>query len=65
MISDYVIPAKLEHYNCMVDLLGHAGHLQEAQNMVMGMSCKPDVATWRPCSALAESMVMWRWQNVL
>jgi len=47
MISDYVIPAKLEHYNCMVDLLGHAGHLQEAQNMVMGMSCKPDVATWR------------------
>jgi pentatricopeptide repeat protein len=47
MISDYVIPAKLEHYNCMVDLLGRAGHLQEAENMVMGMSRKPDVATWR------------------
>jgi pentatricopeptide repeat protein len=42
-----VIPAKLEHYNCMVDLLGCAGHLQEAENMVMRMSCKPDVATWR------------------
>jgi pentatricopeptide repeat protein len=47
MISDYVIPAKLEHYSCMVDLLGCAGHLQEAENMVMRMSCKPDVATWR------------------
>jgi hypothetical protein len=25
---------KLEHYTCMVELVGHAGHLQEAENMV-------------------------------
>jgi pentatricopeptide repeat protein len=46
MIRDYMIPAKLEHYTCMVDLLGRAGHLQEAENMVMAMPCKPQVAAW-------------------
>ncbi len=34
MVTDYMISAKLEHYTCMVDLLGHAGHLQEVENMV-------------------------------
>jgi pentatricopeptide repeat protein len=47
MIRDYMIPAKLEHYTCMVDLLGRAGHLQEAENMIMAMPCKPQAATWR------------------
>ncbi|CAM6042280.1 unnamed protein product [Sphagnum compactum] len=46
MIRDYMIPAKLEHYTCMVDLLGRAGHLQEAENMIMAMSCKPQAAAW-------------------
>jgi hypothetical protein len=45
MVTDYIIPAKLDHYTCMVNLLGHAGNLQEAQNMVMAMSCKLDVAS--------------------
>jgi pentatricopeptide repeat protein len=39
-----MIPAKLEHYTCMVDLLGRAGHLQEAENMVLSMPCEPHVA---------------------
>jgi hypothetical protein len=30
----------------MVDLLGRAGHLQEAENMVMVVPCKPHVAAW-------------------
>jgi pentatricopeptide repeat protein len=47
MTTVYRIPAKLEHYTCMVDLLGHAGHLQEAENMIQGMSCKPNAAVWR------------------
>jgi pentatricopeptide repeat protein len=36
MIRHYMIPAKLEHYTCMIDLLGHVGCLQEAENMIMG-----------------------------
>jgi len=31
----------------MVDLLGCAGHLQKAEDMVMGMPCKPQVAASR------------------
>jgi pentatricopeptide repeat protein len=46
MVTDYMISAKLEHYTCLVDLLGHAGHLQEAENMVMEIPCKPQVAAW-------------------
>jgi hypothetical protein len=36
----------LEDYTCLVDLLGHAGYLQEAENMVMVIPCKPQVAAW-------------------
>jgi len=46
MVTDYTISAKLEHYTCMVDVLGHAGHLQEVENMVMAMPWKPHVAAW-------------------
>jgi len=46
MTTVYRIPAKLEHCTCMVDLLGHAGHLQEADNIIQGMPCKPDAAVW-------------------
>jgi hypothetical protein len=49
MVTDYMISTKFEHYTCIVDLLGCADHLQEAENMVMGMPWKPHVA---PCMAL-------------
>ncbi|CAK9278386.1 unnamed protein product [Sphagnum jensenii] len=44
MVTDYIISPKLEHYTCIVDLLGCAGHLQEAENIVMEMPWKPHVA---------------------
>ncbi|CAM6020096.1 unnamed protein product [Sphagnum balticum] len=40
MVTDYMVSAKLEHYTCMVDLLGRAGHLWEAENMIMAMPWK-------------------------
>ncbi|KAH9536459.1 hypothetical protein CY35_16G000400 [Sphagnum magellanicum] len=46
MTTVYRIPAKLEHYTYMVDLLGRARHLQEAENMIQGMPCKPNAAIW-------------------
>jgi pentatricopeptide repeat protein len=46
MVTDYMISAKLEHFTCMVDLLGCAGQLLEAENMLMAMSFKPDVTAW-------------------
>ncbi len=36
-----------EHYTCMVDLLGNAGYLQEAEKMIRPMPWKPHVAPWK------------------
>ncbi|PSS21825.1 Pentatricopeptide repeat-containing protein [Actinidia chinensis var. chinensis] len=36
-----------EHYGCMVDLLGRAGKLDEAVNLIHEMECEPDAVTWR------------------
>jgi len=46
MSTIHKISAKLEHYICLVDLLGHAGHLQEAENMIKAMPYNPNVAVW-------------------
>ncbi len=43
----YKIPATVEHYTCMVDLLGHASYLHEAEDMVKTVPCKADVAVLR------------------
>jgi pentatricopeptide repeat protein len=54
MLRDYMISAKSEHYTCMVDLLGRAGHLQEAENIIKAMPCTPSVLHGRLCLVLAE-----------
>ncbi|KAF8410937.1 hypothetical protein HHK36_003474 [Tetracentron sinense] len=46
MRSDYRIEPKLEHYGCLVDLLGRAGKLDEAQNVIETMPMKPNSALW-------------------
>jgi pentatricopeptide repeat protein len=46
MTTVHMISAKLEHNICMVDLLGRAGRLEEAENMIKAMPCRPEVAAW-------------------
>ncbi|KAJ4954711.1 hypothetical protein NE237_011494 [Protea cynaroides] len=41
----YIEP-KVEHYACMVDLLGRAGHLNEAHNLIFSMPIRPEPSTW-------------------
>ncbi|KAK9283437.1 hypothetical protein L1049_011679 [Liquidambar formosana] len=36
----------LEHYTCMVDMLGRAGQVDEAEELVVGMEVEPDEALW-------------------
>jgi hypothetical protein len=36
----------LEHYACTVDLLGLVRHLQDTENIINIMTCKPTVAGW-------------------
>ncbi|KAM3703107.1 hypothetical protein ACJW31_04G071200 [Castanea mollissima] len=46
MNCDYGITANSKHYTCMIDLLGRAGRLDEAQNLMRNMPFEPDAATW-------------------
>lgn len=40
------IPYEIEHYACMVDLLGRGGRLGEAVQLIRSMPMKPDVVIW-------------------
>eukprot|EP01018_Ginkgo_biloba_P031628 Gb_29020 [translate_table: standard] len=46
MSQCYNITPALEHYCCMVDLLGRAGQFHEAQDFINKMPIKPDAAVW-------------------
>eukprot|EP01018_Ginkgo_biloba_P001347 Gb_16635 [translate_table: standard] len=41
----HITPA-MEHYSCMVDLLGRAGRLDEAQDFINKMPIKPGATVW-------------------
>ncbi|XWS63207.1 hypothetical protein CRYUN_Cryun06bG0075900 [Craigia yunnanensis] len=43
----YGIDPGREHYGCIIDLLGRAGKLDEAVNLVQEMECEPNAVTWR------------------
>ncbi|KAJ6921190.1 pentatricopeptide repeat-containing protein [Populus alba x Populus x berolinensis] len=43
MRNDYGIMPRLQHYGCLVDLLGRAGLLKEAREIVEGMPMKANV----------------------
>lgn len=42
MINDYGISPDMEHYSCMVDMLGRAGRIDDACNFVRTMPDEPD-----------------------
>lgn len=46
MESQYGIMPTIEHYGCLVGLLGRAGRLKEAETFVNQMPCAPDAAVW-------------------
>ncbi|KAK7310337.1 hypothetical protein RJT34_07794 [Clitoria ternatea] len=46
MRSKYGIEPKVEHYGCMIDLLGRAGCLQEAKELVTVMPFEANAAIW-------------------
>ncbi|KAG2711023.1 hypothetical protein I3760_04G058200 [Carya illinoinensis] len=46
MNHEFGIEPGVEHYACMVDLLGHAGHLNMAHDLIKGMKVRPDSVVW-------------------
>ncbi|KAL6989146.1 hypothetical protein U1Q18_014898 [Sarracenia purpurea var. burkii] len=52
MSQDFSVVPRIEHFVCMVDLLGRAGLLYEAWSLIKRMPFDPDVCVW---SALLAS----------
>ncbi|KAF6139774.1 hypothetical protein GIB67_024051 [Kingdonia uniflora] len=46
MVEESGIEPNVKHYGCMVDLLGRAGLLKEAEELIESMPIKPDAAVW-------------------
>ena len=42
----YGIEPRIEHYGCLVNLLGRGGKLMEAEEVIRRMRCKADVMIW-------------------
>lgn len=47
MLNEYGIRPQMEHYGCMVDLLGRYGHLGEAYELVQKMPLEANSVIWR------------------
>ncbi|KAJ9681717.1 hypothetical protein PVL29_017885 [Vitis rotundifolia] len=48
MVGDYNISPDQEIYGCVVDLLGRAGKVEEAYELIESMPFKPDECVWGP-----------------
>ncbi|XP_057779225.1 pentatricopeptide repeat-containing protein At1g71420-like isoform X2 [Salvia miltiorrhiza] len=46
MRERYGIAPQLDHYACMVDILGRSGRLSEAENIIRNMPMQPDCVIW-------------------
>ncbi|KAL7215794.1 hypothetical protein ACSBR1_027859 [Camellia fascicularis] len=47
MIEKYGLEPRLEHYTCVVDLLGRSGCLEEAEGFIRTMPVKKDAIIWK------------------
>ncbi|PIA62704.1 hypothetical protein AQUCO_00200611v1 [Aquilegia coerulea] len=47
MRTEFGISPSIHHYGCMVDLMGRAGYLDQAYELIISMTVKPDSAIWR------------------
>lgn len=46
MSENYGIVPHLDHYACMVDILGRAGRIREAEKLISKMPMEPDSVVW-------------------
>ncbi|XP_028553899.1 pentatricopeptide repeat-containing protein At3g18970-like [Dendrobium catenatum] len=47
MQSRFNVVPRMQHYGCIVDLLGRAGMVEEAHEFIKNMPVKPDAVVWR------------------
>lgn len=46
MVKDHTVELGMDHYSCIIDLLGRAGHLDEAERLVNEMPFPADSNIW-------------------
>ncbi|KAK6937914.1 Pentatricopeptide repeat [Dillenia turbinata] len=46
MTVNYGIEPQIEHYGCLIDLLGRAGRFKEVMDVINGMRIEPDIVVW-------------------
>ncbi|XP_058101423.1 pentatricopeptide repeat-containing protein At1g33350-like [Magnolia sinica] len=46
MSHDYRIEPQIEHYGCVIDLLGRVGRFEEAMEVIRGMKIETDEVVW-------------------
>ncbi|XWS36880.1 hypothetical protein CRYUN_Cryun20dG0123100 [Craigia yunnanensis] len=54
MSSDYDLAPQLEHYSCMVDIMGRAGQVSEALKLINDMPFEPDDVIWRTLLSICK-----------
>ncbi|XP_051116232.1 pentatricopeptide repeat-containing protein At2g41080 isoform X1 [Andrographis paniculata] len=47
MVNKYKLIPQTKHYNCIVDLLGRVGDLDEAERFIRSMPIAPDTIIWK------------------
>ncbi|XP_057804270.1 pentatricopeptide repeat-containing protein At1g08070, chloroplastic-like [Salvia miltiorrhiza] len=47
MSRDFGIEPRIEHYGCVVDMLGRAGLVEDAHELITSMPIKPNAVIWR------------------
>ncbi|XP_027347653.1 pentatricopeptide repeat-containing protein At2g13600-like [Abrus precatorius] len=53
----YKVTPTIEHYTCVVDLLGRSGHVKEAEEFILQMPIKADGVIW---GALLNASCFWK-----
>ncbi|KAL6571474.1 hypothetical protein OROHE_003117 [Orobanche hederae] len=47
MVEKHGLEPRAKHYTCIVDLMGRAGRLEEAECLIRSMPVEPDAITWK------------------
>lgn len=46
MVEEYGFEPNIQHYGCLVDLLGKAGRVEEAYGVIHSMKIEPNIVVW-------------------
>lgn len=57
MKRDYGITPIVDHYNCVIDLLGRVGRLEEAEDLLKRMPVKPTSVSWMTLLSACKNLV--------